>query len=194
MAEITDITIDQLFNNWKSDINNMLFIPYGEIVIFPYITNDESYKLLDKNNILKISEYPDLYKVIGDYWTDYYTNFYNSGNQIPLANKETEFMIPDLSGRYIVQKKSEGKFELTNSQLQGFDIHIEHSFAKLSLIDTEKNSFKGDQSNLSISVNTTSSPVKSIELETQFKDENLTDSQNKINIADKCVLFYMRVK
>lgn len=187
-----EMSIDTLYNQKVREIaRSSIGYPLGEIIQLPFKSSDETLKLLDENQIVNKSNYPDLYKIIGDYYTDYYTNLYRLG-EIPLANKENgEFMLPNLSGRYLVQRNPDDSFELTPAAFQSFKIVISNQFAKVASWNEVYNSFKSNDETIH-KVALSDKPIQNVKLLTNFKEENL-DSET-ININDKCINFYMRVK
>lgn len=187
-----EISIDELYENKVKKIARAsMGYPLGEIIQLPFRSEDETLRLLDENQIVNKNTFPDLYEVIGDYYTDYYSNLYRLG-EIPLANKDNgEFMLPNLAGRYLVQRTSEDVFELTPAAFQSFKIVLTNQFAKIASWNEIYNSFKSNSESIH-KVALTNKPIQNIELLTQFKEENL--NSQTINIDDKCIYFYMRVK
>lgn len=165
----------------------------GEIIQLTYKTTNPLLRLLDHNNILKQAEYPDLFKLIGTQYTNYYKNLkaLNPNLNITLCDEATEFMLPDLSGKYIVQRKEDVKIELTNPTIQSFKISIDGSFAKLSPLSSATNSFKAAEENDELHLVATSNGISSITLTSPLPVDNVGLN---VNIGDKSVYFYMKVK
>lgn len=165
----------------------------GEIIQLTYKTTNPLLRLLDHNNTLKQSEYPDLFKLIGNQYTTYYKNLkaLNPNLNITICNEATEFMLPDLSGKYIVQRKEDAQIELTEPTLQSFKISINGAFAKLSPLTQVANSFKATEEESELHLVASSDGISNITLTTPLPTEN---TGLNINIGDKSVYFYMKVK
>lgn len=186
------ISIQDLYNKIRPQLLSSSGYPLGQIVAYPFSISNSKLKLLDEDNILKKNEYSDLYSIIGDYYTNLYKQNISTFSNIRLANDD-EFMIPNLSGRYLVEKTSDQNYEFTPASYQSFKIVLSNELAKISVLSNNSNEYKSITEN-TWTVNTTSNPIKSIEQERIFDEKNLTNNPNYINIADKCVLFYMVVK
>ena len=189
-----DYTVDAFWNDYiLHSARNAMGKFIGEILIYPFEIqdNDPTLKLCDHNNILSISEYKNLYAVIGDTFTDYYHEIYRK-NEIPLANRSNEFMIPDLQGRYLVERNEDEGFVFTPAAIQSFKLVLNNKFAVMNLWDQTHNTFKSGTENVQRAT-TTDRPIKSIKYVNMFKDPRHFEGKGA-NIADKAVNFYMRVK
>lgn len=186
---IIDTTVQEIYDKYLKDtVRNIMGKPIGEIVQFPYEVTDETLKLLDDDNILEKASYPDLYEVIGDYYTNYYKKLYPGGD-VPIATT-SQFMIPNLAGRYLVQRTEDGAFEYTPASLQAFKIVVTGGVARVASFNEYYNDFK--PATEFHKARSTTQPVKSLKLANPLPEENT--NRVSINIADKAINFYMRVK
>ena len=183
---ISGVSFDQVFNDFLPEIRSYVNYPIGEIIPFLYKINNPSLKLLDRNNILKKAEYPILYSLIGDIYTDIYKHI---GNDIHTLADDTQFTLPDMSGRYVVQGVKGKNYCFTTDDFQSFDLENTGIFGKVTNVTSINNVFKSLSK--TYPVNTTSTPIKKI---VNIREHEVKNQNKSINIADKCVLFYMRVK
>lgn len=186
---IIDTTVQEIYDQYLKDkVRSIMGKPIGEIVQFPFDVTDDTLKLLDADNILEKTAYPDLYAVIGDYYTNYYKKLYPGGD-VPIATS-SQFMIPNLSGRYLVQRTEDGAFEYTPASLQAFKIVVAGGVARVASFNEYYNDFK--PATEFHKARSTTQPVKTVKLAVELPEENT--NRVSINIADKAINFYMRVK
>ena len=190
MIKTQTLTIENIYKEKKRKILSSLGYPIGEIIATFHPISDDTLKLLDSNNILLKASYPELYEVIGDMYTEYYTNKYTLG-EIPLANPETEFMVPDLSGLYLVQKDEFDEFTETEAAFQSFKIKLSNNLATTATFSSFTNKLKSNRED-NLTVNTTKKPIKNIRV-INIEEKRYQNAVG-IHIDDKCALFYMRVK
>lgn len=186
LSIINGISFDQVYNDMFPEIRSFINYPIGEIIPYTFKINNPSLKLLDKNNRLKKVEYPLLYEQIGDIYTEIYKHI---GNRYYTIADDTEFMLPDMSGRYIVQGTKGVNYCFTTDDFQSFDLVLNGNFGKVNNISSVNNIFKS--LNKSFPLNSVDNPIKSI---VNTREHKVVNQSKSINIADKCVLFYMRVK
>ena len=183
---IGGVSFDEIYNNFLPELRSYVNYPIGEIIPFLYKISNPSLKLLDRNNVLKKDEYPILYSMIGDIYTDIYKHI---GNEHYILADETQFTLPDMSGRYIVQGVKGKNYCFTTDDFQPFDLENVVVFGKVTNVSSINNSFKTISK--TFPVNTTSTPIKKI---INLREHEVKHQNKSINIADKCVLFYMRIK
>lgn len=195
---LKDITLDEIYNDIYDDIRDITGKPIGEILIrfndTLHAFDSHTWKKLDSSNILNKTDYPDLYKKIGDK----YSNFYKLYAQDPSNNysfptsfnPDTQFMVPDLTGRYLVQRNDDEDFILTNESIQAFKITIPGNFAKLQNFSYSYNDFKNtEESNLALQE--VKKPIKEIKF---FMDLDSKNTGDTIDIDSRNCIFYIRCK
>ena len=170
-----------LYENLKEEIIEKTGYSLFEIIPSIQEINYENYYLLD-GSVYKKTELPDLYKLIGD-------NFKSHANR---EVKDDEFALPNLSGRYLVGRNSEGQgFETSDEALQAFALESFHYFGFKPLDNIIKKYFKSKESS-SISPSISNSNLNSERIIKKIIPYIVNYNRRSISIDDKAYFFYIR--
>lgn len=156
--------------------------PIGEIKIFTHKLPEDNgvFRLCGKDNILSKAAYPLLYKVIGDMYS----------SMITRTLQADEFVIPNLEGRYLSMRTSDGVFELNPDSIQAFALESVEFYAYLPNNDVSRNHFFSilDKTSNQYDMERFEKPIKRIICD--VKDH----IRKTVSTDDKAFWYYIRVK